>query len=131
MFSGGGGLCGPCATNHFDGQVFTPPYLLGPDGTPRPRPAITAAPATAPGGATLTIGTDRAVTAFALMRVGSVTHTVDTDQRRIPLTPAKLSPTGYRVTVPGTSGVAPPGRYLLFALDAQGVPSVGREILIG
>ena len=131
VFSGGGGLCGPCATNHFDGQVFTPPYLLAADGTPKPRPAITAAPATAAGGATLTIGTDRPVTAFALMRVGSATHTVDTDQRRVPLTPTALSPTGYRVTVPGAPGVAPPGRYLLFALDAQGVPSTGWEITLG
>jgi len=131
VFSGGGGLCGPCATNHFDGQVFTPPYLLDADGTPKPRPAITAAPATAAGGATLTIGTDRAVTAFALMRVGSATHTVDTDQRRVPLTPTTVSPTSYRVTVPAASGVAPPGRYLLFALDTRGVPSVGREITLG
>ena len=28
VFSGGGGLCGTCATNHPDGQIFTPPYLL-------------------------------------------------------------------------------------------------------
>ncbi|WP_206795469.1 discoidin domain-containing protein [Amycolatopsis sp. MtRt-6] len=131
VFSGGGGLCGNCATNHFDGQVFTPPYLLHPDGTPRPRPAITSAPATAATGATLTIGTDRAITAVALMRVGSATHTVDTDQRRVPLTPAKVSPTGYRITVPASRGVAPPGRYLLYALDADGVPSIGKEITLG
>jgi galactose oxidase len=27
VFSGGGGLCGSCATNHPDGQIFYPPYL--------------------------------------------------------------------------------------------------------
>lgn len=42
IFSGGGGLCGDCATNHADGAIFTPPYLLNADGTPKPRPAITA-----------------------------------------------------------------------------------------
>ncbi|MEU5259627.1 discoidin domain-containing protein [Amycolatopsis sp. NPDC021455] len=131
VFSGGGGLCGNCATNHFDGQVFTPPYLLNPDGTPKARPAITSAPPTAANGATLTVGTDRAVTAFALMRAGSATHTVDTDQRRVPLAPATLSPTAYRVTVPASPGAAPPGRYLLYALDADGVPSIGQEITIG
>ncbi|MFC5056161.1 discoidin domain-containing protein [Saccharothrix xinjiangensis] len=131
VFSGGGGLCGNCATNHADGQVLTPPYLLNPDGTPRPRPAITTSPARAGHGATATIGTDRQVTGFALMRTGSVTHSVDNDQRRIPLTPQALGATSYRITVPTDPGVAPPGSYLLFALDHHGVPSVGAPVLIG
>ncbi|PWW66821.1 galactose oxidase [Actinokineospora spheciospongiae] len=131
VFSGGGGLCGTCATNHPDGQILTPPYLLNPDGTPKPRPTITSAPTTAANGAVLTIGTDRAVTGFALMRVGSTTHTVDTDQRRIPLTPIPLSPTSHQITIPTDPGVALPGSYLLFALDADGVPSTAKEIRIG
>ena len=28
VFVGGGGLCGDCTTNHLDGEIFTPPYLL-------------------------------------------------------------------------------------------------------
>ncbi|WP_156754907.1 discoidin domain-containing protein [Actinokineospora pegani] len=131
VFAGGGGLCGACATNHLDGQILTPPYLLNADGTPKPRPVITSAPATTAHGAALTVGTDRAVTGFSLVRVGSVTHTVDTDQRRVPLVPTALSATSHQVTVPADPGVAPPGRYLLFALDANGVPSVAKEIRIG
>ncbi len=34
VFSGGGGLCGSCATNHPDGQIFCPPYLFNADGSP-------------------------------------------------------------------------------------------------
>ncbi|WP_285503705.1 discoidin domain-containing protein [Actinokineospora sp. NBRC 105648] len=131
VFSGGGGLCGTCSTNHFDGQVLTPPTLLNPDGTPRPRPAITAAPATAPHGATVDITTDRPVTGFALLRTSSATHSVDNDQRRIPLTPTTLSTTSYRVTVPADPGIALPGHYLLFALDASGVWSPAKTIRIG
>jgi hypothetical protein len=43
VFSGGGGLCGSCATNHPDGQIFTPPYLLNANGTcgsARPSPPL-------------------------------------------------------------------------------------------
>lgn len=39
VFSGGGGLCGSCATNHPDGQIFSPPYLFNANGTLRARPA--------------------------------------------------------------------------------------------
>src|SRR5439155_1563184 len=34
VFTGGGGLCGGCSTNHLDAEIFTPPNLLNPDGTP-------------------------------------------------------------------------------------------------
>ena len=40
VFVGGGGLCGNCTTNHLDGEIFTPPYLLNPDGSARTRPTI-------------------------------------------------------------------------------------------
>jgi len=46
-------------------------------------------------------------------------------------TPRPWSPRSPGITVPASPGVAPPGRYLLFALDAQGVPSTGKEITIG
>ena len=65
------------------------------------------------------------------MRTSSVTHSVDNDQRRIPLTPEPVGATSYRITVPADPGTAPPGSYLLFALDADGVPSVGRFIRVG
>jgi galactose oxidase len=130
VFTGGGGLCGNCPANHFDGEIFTPPYLLNPDGTPAARPVLTDAPATAANGASVTVATDRPVTAFSLVRMGTVTHTVNTDQRRIALTPTAVEG-GYRVTVPADPGVALPGYWMLFALDAKGVPSVARTIRIG
>lgn len=41
VLSGGGALCGNCSANHYDGQIFTPPYLLSATGEPRPRFEIT------------------------------------------------------------------------------------------
>jgi galactose oxidase len=130
VFSGGGGLCGNCATNHADGQIFTPPYLLNPDGSLKARPAITSAPTTAAAGSTLTINTDRAVARFSLMRLGAVTHSVNNDQRRIPLTATALSSTSFNVTIPANRGIVLPGYYLLFALDSAGVPSVAKTMRI-
>jgi galactose oxidase len=130
VFSGGGGLCGNCATNHADGQIFTPPYLLNADGTARSRPSITAAPATAAAGAGVTVTTNRAVTRFSLVRLGAVTHTVNNDQRRIALTPTASSGTSYTLSLPADRGVLLPGYYMLFALDSAGVPSVARTVRI-
>lgn len=132
IFSGGGGLCGDCATNHFDGAIFTPPYLLNPNGTERPRPAITSnPPATAAYGTKLTVTTSTPVTAFSLVRTAAATHSTDNDQRRVPLASRLLSTGVYELTIPTDPGVALPGSYLLFALNAAGVPSIAKTITLG
>jgi galactose oxidase len=130
VFSGGGGLCGSCLTNHPDGQIFTPPYLLNPDGSERPRPELTDAPETTHRNATITVEASTTTTSFALVRVGAATHTVDTDQRRIPLTPISATDGHFRLKLPADGGTVVPGNYLLFALDAEGTPSVGRMLNI-
>jgi galactose oxidase len=131
VFSGGGGLCGDgCTANHPDGQVFTPPYLLNSDGTLRTRPTITAAPSSAATGAAITVTTGAAVSKFALVRIGSSTHSVDTDQRRVPLAVTGQSGNTYTLAIPADDGVAIPGNYYLFALDAAGTPSLASIINI-
>jgi galactose oxidase len=131
VLSAGGGLCGDaCDTNHFDGQIFTPPYLLTAEGTAAARPTITTAPTTAANGATINVKTGSAVTAFSIVRMGTATHSVDTDQRRLSLTPTAAGG-GYNLTIPADKGIAVPGYWMLFALDAKGVPSVAKIIRIG
>lgn len=130
VFVGGGGQCGNCAANHPDGEIFTPPYLLNADGSARPRPAITAAPATAALGSSISVTTSGPTPQFSLVRMSTVTHTVNTDQRRIPLTPASVSGNTATLAIPSDPGVVVPGPYLLFALDANGVPSVAKTINI-
>ncbi|MGN7253085.1 galactose oxidase-like domain-containing protein [Arthrobacter sp. SAFR-014] len=131
VFVGGGGLCGSCTTNHLDGEIFTPPYLLNADGSPRARPKIVTAPTTATTGSTISVTTAAPVTEFSLMRMGSATHTVNTDQRRIPLNATGISGNTASLKLPADTGVLVPGNYLLFALDAAGVPSVAATIAIG
>ena len=131
VFVGGGGQCGECSTNHPNGQIFTPPYLLNADGTARARPTITTAPTTAALGSSISVTTSGPAPKFSLVRMSTVTHTVNTDQRRIPLTPTSVSGNTATLAIPSDPGVVVPGPYLLFALDANGVPSVAKTIRIG
>ncbi|WDD93078.1 RICIN domain-containing protein [Burkholderia sp. FERM BP-3421] len=131
VFVGGGGQCGTgCANNHLNAEILTPPYLLNADGTPATRPAIVSVPASAARGTTIAVSTQGAVSSFVLMRMSSITHTTNNDQRRIPLAIAASSGTAYQLTIPTDAGVALPGYYMLFALDANGVPSVSKAIQI-
>ncbi|OCL01465.1 carbohydrate-binding module family 32 [Glonium stellatum] len=130
VFSGGGGLCGTCTTNHFDAQIYSPPYLFNTDGSRATRPKITSAsPTSIKVGGSIVVATDSAVTSFSLIRQGSATHSVDTDQRRIALTPTG-SGTSYTVAVPSDPGIAIPGYWMLFALTSAGVPSLAQTILV-
>jgi galactose oxidase len=130
VFSGGGGLCGSCTTNHTSAQIYTPPYLLNPDGSLRARPAITAAPTTITHGSSISVSTTTPVTNFALVRMSATTHTVNTDQRRIPVSFSAAGTNTYSLAVPRDSGVVLPGYYMLFALDANGTPSVAKVVKI-
>jgi galactose oxidase len=130
VLSAGGQLCTNSCTQHPNYQIFTPPYLLDGLGNPRPRPAFVSAPTTAATGSTVSVTTDRAVTSFALVRMGSSTHSVDTDQRRIGLTPTSTGGNGYQLALPSDRGVLVPGAWMLFALDANGVPSTAATITI-
>ena len=76
--------------------------------------------------------TDSAITSFALVRLGSTTHTVNNDQRRVPLHVHQATgDNGYMLQVPSNPGIALPGMYMLFAMNADGVPSVARIVRIG
>ncbi|KAL8776847.1 MAG: hypothetical protein Q9213_008108 [Squamulea squamosa] len=130
IISGGGGLCGACATNHPNAQIYSPAYLFKADGTKASRPVINSvSAANVAVGAKITVSMNTAVTSFSLIRYGSGTHSVNTDQRRIPLT-STASGLSYTVTIPGDAGVALPGSWMLFALDSAGVPSVSKTIII-
>lgn len=127
---GGGGLCGTCTTNHFDAQVLTPPYLLNTDGSAATRPVITSAPATATPGGTLSVSTNTATASFAILRLSAVTHSINNDQRRIPLQVSAQNGNTYTLQLPADRGVLLPGYYMLFALNANGVPSISKTVQI-
>ncbi len=102
-------------------QLWSPPYLF--DG---PRPQITWAPQAvrydAPFRVTVA-GAASDITRVALVRPGAVTHAVDMSQRAITLD-VTADAGGLSTRSPLNATVAPPGYYMLFALNADGVPSV-------
>jgi galactose oxidase len=62
--------------------------------------------------------------------MAAVTHSVDNDQRRIPLTPVKRNRDTYKLRLPVSTGILLPGNYMLFALNSRGTPSVAKIINI-
>lgn len=134
VLNAGGGLCGNCTANHYDGQIFTPPYLLTPSGQPRPRPEIISGLQDhALVGSTLRFKTSGPISAASLVRLGTATHTVNTDQRRIPLDifPTSFFRNTWKTTLPKDSGILIPGYWMLFVMDRDGVPSIAKIIMIG
>jgi len=124
VFTGGGGLCGDCEANHFDGEIYTPAYLLNSDGSLKDRPEIQTVTGdqTQPGG-TVEITTDGPVdTRASIIRYGSATHTVNTDQRRIGVELTQTETNKYTFEIPAQPGIVQPGYYMLFVLR-DGTPS--------
>jgi galactose oxidase len=130
VFVGGGGGCG-CSADHPDAEIFSPPYLFNSDGTPAARPTIVSAPSSAQLGSKVAVTTNAYISAFAILRLSAVTHSVNNDQRRIPLSITSGPGYQYTLSIPGDAGVAVPGYYLLFAITPNGTPSVGLLIHIG
>ena len=129
VFTAGGGLCGEgCAANHYDAQIYYPPYMYNPDGSRAARPTIINAPITVTLGSTIQITTDQAISHFAFMRFGSATHTVDTDQRRAPIWPSSNNGNTYTVVIPSDPGQMLPGYWMLFAITQNWIPSVATQL---
>jgi hypothetical protein len=129
VMSAGGGLCG-CAADKPNLQIMAPPYLFNSDGTPAARPAIVNAPATVGYGTTVTVDTDGAVSAFSMIRLGATTHTVNNDQRRVSLSFVPGAGNSHQVAIPSNPGILVPGQWMLFAMNANGVPSVAKIVTV-
>ena len=75
--------------------------------------------------ATFFVGTPDAasIAKVALIRTGAVTHFFDENERYLPLTFSQTTG-GLNVTAPVDANLAPPGMYMLFIVNSNGVPSV-------
>jgi hypothetical protein len=106
-------------------EIFEPPYLFR-----GPRPSIVSAPAQGSYGRTFSIQTKGSPTRAVLMSPGATTHGNDMNQRHVELA---VTPTdgGLSATAPANANLAPPGDYMLFVLQADGVPSVARWVRLG
>ena len=80
---------------------------------------------------TFSIATPNAaqVTGVRWIRLGAVTHAFDASARANTLN-FQVSGGNLAVTAPADSRAAPPGHYMLFILNRNGVPSTGKIIQI-
>lgn len=104
-------------------QVYSPPYLFK-----GAQPQIISAPINLTYGQSFIIGTDRdGMTAATLVAPAAVTHGNDMHQRTIKL-PIQTRFNGLTAQVPSSNALVPPGYYMLFVMDAAGIPSVAKFV---
>jgi len=107
-------------------EIYTPPYLY----QGGERPVIESVPdAPVQRGTTFHVGASDAIASARLVRPSAVTHVTDTEQRSVALN-VTSSGGGYDLTLGPEEGITPSGWYMLFLLDARGVPSVARWVQV-
>jgi Domain of unknown function (DUF1929) len=133
VLSAGGGICGDCTTQNYlqkNAEIFSPPYLFKKDGSGQlaPRPTITTAPGSMRYNMVYGVLTPNArkITKVSLVRFGGVTHAVNMDQQYQALNFTVVNNGRINITSPNNSRIAPPGRYMMFLVDDQGVPSLAK-----
>jgi hypothetical protein len=120
LVAGSGHLNGMVDQRNY--EIYSPGYLFK-----GARPVLTSAPDTISYATSFFIGTPDAssIASAVLMALGSMTHSANMSQRRVPLA---WSPSagGLTLHAPTTSGLAPPGYYMLFLINTNGVPSLAK-----
>jgi hypothetical protein len=125
VLTGGGGHPDPAGGSaEYNFEIFSPPYLFK-----GPRPTITNAPQQVGYRQFFSVETPdaAAIRAVNWIRLSSVTHAFNQNQRINHLTFVAAGDRLF-VTTPIQANLAPPGHYLLFLLNEQGVPSLAHII---
>lgn len=120
------------ASNQQTAEIYSPGYLFNADGSLATRPTIVSVPTSVGYAQTFTIATpnDSSISMVSFIKLGSVTHAFDQDERMNTLTFSRATG-GLQVVTPANGNLAPPGYYLLFIVNAQGVPSIAHIVHIG
>jgi len=107
-------------------EIYSPPYLFKGQ-----RPVVTSAPANVRYGQTFLIGTaDSAnIRKVTWIRLSSVTHAFNQNQR-INFLSFTAATNGLNVRAPSDPNLCPPGHYMVFLLNGNGVPSIARIVRI-
>lgn len=132
LVAGGGG---PGPLNNLNGEIYYPPYLFKPGGGFANRPTINATtPADPVVGRRFTLRyTDigGSPARVVLVKTGSTTHGWNMDQRFVELSFTRTAdPQTLSVHMPSRAADTPPGYYLLFLINAQGVPSRAKMVFV-
>ncbi len=134
IFSSGGGVPGP--VTNFNYEIYYPPYLFqaaaGADVlAPRPRMVSIDAARLAHGSSfQVEMDSSETIERVAFIGLSTTTHSFNMGQRYYP---AGFTQAGDFLTVdaPPNKNLAPPGYYLLYAVNDAGVPSPGFIVELG
>jgi Domain of unknown function (DUF1929)/Kelch motif len=116
------------------GQFFYPPYLFTNDGGNAARLRILSTPRTLPYRGHFDIkveGRSDRIASVVLLRSDHNTHSLTAGDRYVKLAfrpKGDASKGELRIVAPKLPAQAVPGIYMLFVLDANGVPSMGRQV---
>ena len=122
-----GGTGRPPTPNKYNYEIFSPPYLFK-----GPRPKIEGLSTNLVAyNQPFTVTTPHAshIKSISLIAPAAVTHAFDQNARYVPLS-FTASGNTLSVKAPVSGGVAPPGPYMLFIVDDQGVPSVATWVTV-
>jgi hypothetical protein len=116
------------------GQIFYPPYLFTESGAVAPRPVIEDAPRVIDYRGHFDIevaGTPRDIASVAILRSDHNTHSLTAGDRYVKLAFRQKGDDRkgeLRVIAPKLPAQAVPGIYMLFVVDRNGVPSMGKQV---
>ena len=132
VWSGGGGFCTTeCpAITHSDAQLFSPPYLFDASGNEAVRPVVNQAPESVQNGEVFTVNASPGMTRFTWIKMSAITHQMNTDLRRLYADVNEVTPGTYEINAHENPNVLTPGYWMLFAVDADGVPSEAAVIQV-
>lgn len=126
VLSAGGGRLSP-ATDQENAQIYSPPYMFQ-----GPRPTITSAPTTIGHNSTMDLVTPNVanISKVTMSSLASVTHTTDWNQHFVELSFTRDGDT-LTINTPANTAIAPENYYMIFIVDANGVPSVAKIVKLG
>ncbi len=117
-------------------DYFYPPYLyknnqLINDTTDRP--VVGTAPSIVACGTKFVAEVDpnaASISSACFIRPTATTHSNNMDQRYIPLSAVALTGDSLQITAPSTAEETPPGYYMLFFVNSDGVPSIASFVRV-
>ena len=124
---GGGNPGGGAGNEKTDFRYFYPDYFDG------QRPEITSFPAQLDYNSSNTVTWQNAtsVSEVVLVGMGSMTHSIDFNQRHVQLLIQGSTNDTTTFQAPPNGMVAPPGYYILYILDQNRKPSIGKIVRLG
>ncbi len=125
-YCSGNAFCG--GSSHKDAEVYSPAYLFDNSGNPVPRPTITTAPPRVSSGQAFVVEATPGLDRFTMIKMSSTTHGMNTDVRFVEVSFTEISAGQYQLQAHANPNVLTAGYWMLFGLNANGVPSTAHVV---